>query len=159
MYMPVIQGTERGPISSSSLWQIKLIRWVSDQCFVQTAPSSDAPLGLLHVQFDAKKQFQCICHKLRRVTSLCAATTAPKVSKHIYVCGQCFQINCWRVNFSMCLQDHGIQLGIEINELSIAYIWLMDTASAVHNRSLSYIPKTIIGYLLVCFIEKIAAPI
>ena len=86
----------------------KLIHRVSDQCFVvQTTPSSDAPLGLLHVRVDAKKQFQCSCHKFRRMTSLCGATTTPKVSKHcihVYLClWAVFSSDLLKNEFSMIL--------------------------------------------------------
>ena len=88
----------------------KLIHRVSDQCFVvQTTPSSEAPLGLLHVRVDAKKQFQCSCHKFRRMTSLCGATTAPKVSKrcvHVYLClWAVFSSDLLKNEFSMFLFD------------------------------------------------------
>ena len=88
----------------------KLIHRVSDQCFVvQTTPSSEALLGLLHVRVDAKKQFQCSCHKFKRMTSLCGATTAPKVSKrciHVYLClWAIFSSDLLKNEFSMFLFD------------------------------------------------------
>lgn len=88
----------------------KIIQRVSDHCFVvQTEPTSEAPLGLLHVRVDKKKQFHCSCSKFRRMTSFCEATTAPKLSKrcvHIYIClWAVFSCEKMKEEFSLCLFD------------------------------------------------------
>ena len=70
----------------------KIIHRVSDHSFVvREGPSSSSgnSLGILHVRVDKKKHFYCTCSKFKRMTSLCGATTAPKVSRrcpHIYLC-------------------------------------------------------------------------
>lgn len=68
----------------------KLIHRVSEHSFVvQTAPNTEAPLGLLHIRIDTKKKFHCSCSKFKRMTALSGAPTAPKVSKrcvHVYTC-------------------------------------------------------------------------
>ena len=79
----------------------QIIQRVSDKCFVvQTASTSEAPLGIIHVRVDKNKQFHCTCNKFKHMVSFCGATTAPKLSKrciHIYIC-------LWAV-FSLC-KDH-----------------------------------------------------
>lgn len=65
----------------------KFVYRVSEHNFVIREEAAD--LGALHVRIDKKKHFFCTCSKFKRMTSLCGATTAPKVSKrcfHIYLC-------------------------------------------------------------------------
>ena len=86
----------------------KIIHRVSDQCFVvQTTSTSEAPLGVLHVRVDKRKQFHCSCKRFKQMTSLCGATTAPKVSKrclHIYIClWAVFSDELLKDEFSLCL--------------------------------------------------------
>ena len=67
-----------------------LIQRVSSKSFVvATSPTSESPLGLLHIRISSGNSFQCTCNKYRRSsTSLASATTAPKLSKrciHFYL--------------------------------------------------------------------------
>ena len=67
-----------------------LIQRVSNRSFVSvTAPTSESPLGLIHIRTTPTNSIQCTCHRYKRVRSLAGATTAPKLSKrcsHIYLC-------------------------------------------------------------------------
>lgn len=86
----------------------KIIHQVSDQCFVvQTTPTSEAPLGLLHVRVNKNKKFHCTCNKFKHMSSLCGGTTALKVSKrcfHIYIClWAVFSDPSMKDEFSLCL--------------------------------------------------------
>ena len=66
-----------------------VIQRVSKKSFVvATTPTSESPLGLLHVRVGPNNIIQCTCHKYKRTTSLAGATTAPKLSKrctHFYL--------------------------------------------------------------------------
>ena len=66
-----------------------LIQQVSKKSFVAiTAPTSESPLGLLHIRISSTNNFQCTCNKYKRSTSLAGAITAPKLSKrctHFYL--------------------------------------------------------------------------
>ena len=88
----------------------KIIHRVSNDCFVvQTTPSSEAPLGLLHVRVDRKRKFHCSCNKFKRISSFCGATTAPRLSNrcaHIYIClWLVFSNNSLKDEFSFSLFD------------------------------------------------------
>ena len=85
------------------------IHRVSEHTFVvRRAPNSEALIGLLHMKLDRKRKFQCSCREFRQMSSLCGATTAPKVSHRcIHVC-----ICLWAVfssdkleELSLCLFD------------------------------------------------------
>lgn len=119
----------------------KLIHRVSDQCFVvQTMPSSEAPLGLLHVRVDAKKQFQCSCHKFKCMTSLCGATTAPKVSKrciHVYLCLWAVFSSDLLNEFPMFLFDGVLAKCYLIILLLSVYLNNIDTTTPPDSDSLS----------------------
>ena len=66
-----------------------VIQRVSKNSFVVAiTPTSEAPLGLLHVRIGPNNVVQCTCHKYKRAISLAGATTAPKLSKrctHFYL--------------------------------------------------------------------------
>ena len=66
-----------------------VIQRVSKKSFVvATPPTSESPLGLLHVRIGPNNNVQCTCHKYKRAISLAGATTAPKLSKrctHFYL--------------------------------------------------------------------------
>lgn len=66
-----------------------VIQRVSKKSFVvATPPTSESPLGLIHVRIGPNNSVQCTCHKYKRAISLAGATTAPKLSKrctHFYL--------------------------------------------------------------------------
>ena len=66
-----------------------LIQRVSNKSFVVVStPTSESPLGLLHIRISSTNNFQCTCHKYKRSTSLASALTASKLSKrctHFYL--------------------------------------------------------------------------
>ena len=81
-----------------------LIQCVSSKSFaVATSPTSESPLGLLHVCISSASSFQCTCNKYRRSsTNLATTITAPKFSKwciHLYFCGLLCQMNPSGKNF------------------------------------------------------------
>ena len=80
-----------------------LIQRVSSKSFVvATSPTSESPLGLLHVHISSANSFQCTCNKYRRSTNLASTTTAPKLSKrciHFCFCGLLCQMNPSGKNF------------------------------------------------------------
>ena len=61
------------------------------------------------MRLDRKGKFQCSCRKFRRMTSLCGATTAAKVSHrciHVYIClWAVFSSNRLKEELSLCLFD------------------------------------------------------
>ena len=87
-----------------------VIQRVSKNSFVvATTPTSEAPLGLLHVQIGPNNVVQCTCHKYKRAISLAGATTAPTLCKrctHFYLfLWAALSDNSLKEEFSLC--DNG----------------------------------------------------